>query len=389
MATSVGSDDIQAAPGQAPVRELIDRIHAHRQTAQAPAPTVQSFCWESGAEGLILWVEGAPRSPLVGQSIASASERYGVDTEAAGAFRRRMPFRDACLTVAGTGSASGEWRISGVPFFDPSEGHFLGYRGSARRPRANEAADGGEMAQEEQPGLFGSALAPDALRQLVHELRTPLNAIMGFAEMIDGQYLGPAQDGYRARAARIREQAQLLLSSVDDVDTAARIDTGRLPASEQSAADAVALLYRLHEGLNGVSGHGQPALRMEFAPDLPLARVEPEAAERMLSRLLSTSVAFAEQGEVLEASIAPARLAGAEMLCIAIARPRSLRGLEEARLLDPGFSPPGYWPSAPALGIGFALRLVRNLAEGAGGSLAIEPDRFLLALPPLDAAAGG
>jgi signal transduction histidine kinase len=41
-------------------------------------------------------------------------------------------------------------------------------------------------------GLFGSDLQADALRQLIHELRTPLNAIVGFAEMIDGQFLGPA-----------------------------------------------------------------------------------------------------------------------------------------------------------------------------------------------------
>jgi hypothetical protein len=80
---------------------------------------------------------------------------------------------------------------------------------------------------------------------------------------------------------------------------------------------------------------------------------------------------------MLDASVT---LAG-DSLCVAIARPHSLRGLEEPQLLDPGFAPPGYWPAAPALGLGFALRLVRNLAEGVGGTLTVQPERFVLELP--------
>ena len=69
------------------------------------------------------------------------------------------------------------------------------------------------------------------------------------------------------------------------------------------------------------------------------------------------------------------------MLCLTIDRPRAIAGLDEAALLDPGYSPEGDWPGAPALGLGFALRLVRNLAEAVGGALAIEEARFALHLP--------
>jgi hypothetical protein len=137
------------------------------------------------------------------------------------------------------------------------------------------------------------------------------------------------------------------------------------------------LLYRLHERLDRVARHGGTALRMQFVPDLPLARVEPEAAERMLSRLLSATVGFAEEGEMLDSSVALDK----QMLCIAIARPRSLRGLEEAQLLDSGFSRPATGPRLLRWASASRLRLVRNLAEGAGGSLTIEPERFELALP--------
>ncbi len=71
------------------------------------------------------------------------------------------------------------------------------------------------------------------------------------------------------------------------------------------------------------------------------------------------------------------------MLCLAVDRPRSIAGIGESALLDPGYSPEGDWPGAPALGLGFALRLVRNLAEAAGGALIVEERSFALYLPPV------
>lgn len=378
----MGSDDRLTADGEARIRELMGRVDSLRHARQSEK-VADSFRWEAAADGVIMWVEGAPRGPLVGQTIASPADQreYGVDRQAAAAFDRRAPFRDVRLAIAGTGAAAGEWRLSGVPFFDSHQGHFLGFRGSARRPHADEAASAPQT--EQQRGLFGTDLPPDALRQLIHELRTPLNAIMGFAEMIHGQYLGEAAESYRARASRIREQAGHLLSAVDDLDTAARIETRSEPQAEPSSVDVVALLYRLHESYGRVAQQRYATLRLDFAPDLPLARVEPEAAERMFSRMLAATIGLSEEGETLTASVSLEDASPQPMLCLAISRPNSIKDVEEAQLLDPGYMPAGDWPAAPALGLGFALRLVRNLAEAASGGLTIAQDSFRLALPPL------
>ena len=80
------------------------------------------------------------------------------------------------------------------------------------------------------------------------------------------------------------------------------------------------------------------------------------------------------------------QIGGHKMLCLSIDRPRAIAGLDERALLDPGYSPDGDWPGAPALGLGFALRLVRNLAEAVGGALLIGDTRFFLYLPPLEPA---
>jgi hypothetical protein len=377
----------RAAPpdrGDSQIRELVERIEAYRRqkedmpprAAPPPVATPEGFRWEATGDGTIRWIEGAPRGALIGQSIATIAGpgQYGVDGQAAGAFEKRAPFRDARFRVAGEGPSSGDWRISGVPFFDSARGNFLGYRGTARRPRLDE------VALAPAGGLFGAAFPAEALRQLVHELRTPLNAIIGFSEMIEGQYLGPAAEGYRGRAADIMDQARRLLSAVDDLDTAARIETRRLDLDE-SKVDAVSLLRRLHESYERVASDRGARLALEIAKQLPPASVPPSAAERMIARLLAATIGLADEGEDLAATLAPARRGGRAFLRLSIDRPRAIAGIGEAEMLDPGYSPEGEWPAAPALGLGFALRLVRNLAETVGGELDIGAKRITLDLP--------
>ncbi len=383
-----------AEGGETQIRELVARIEAFRKSrSEALAEPIEeqpeaaeTFRWETGADGIILWVEGAPRGPLVGQSIANIAERgqYGVDGQAAGAFEKRAPFRDARFNVAGSGPAAGDWRISGVPFFDPRYGSFIGYRGTARRPRVDEVARADQGRGGDKTGLFGTEFPADSLRQLIHELRTPLNAIIGFAEMIDGQYMGPAGANYRSRAGEIMEQASLLLTAVDDLDTAARIETSRLTFDE-SSVDAVALLCRLHDAYERVATQRNSKIAIEITRDLPPARVELSAAERMFARMLAATIGLAKEGETIGATMGLGDLGRQRMLCLAIDRPKAIEGLDEAALLDPGYSPDGDWPGAPALGLGFALRLVRNLAEAVGGALVIGDRRFSLYLPPLGA----
>lgn len=371
------------ASSQQHIRDLVARVEAHRTRGGEGLPPVEegqtgAFRWESGTDGVMLWVEGGAREPLVGHSIASAADSasFGVDGHAAGAFRKRAPFRDARFRVAGHGGVAGDWRISGVPFFNPAGGQFLGYRGSARRPRVDEAATP-VAATTEDGGVFGTKLEPDALRQLIHELRTPLNAIVGFSEMIDGQMLGPAGASYRSRAGAIREQARRLLAAVDDLDTAARMESSVLPA-DVSQVDAGALIERLQRAYDGVAAQRGAILRVERDPNLPMAAIEAGAAERMFTRLLAATVGLAGNGEALSAALS---MQGDDVISLSLDRPAAIRGVAEEDLLDPGFSPAGDWPEAPALGLGFALRLVRNLAEAAGGALAITPQRFILSLP--------
>lgn len=372
-----------AAPPEAvagpSLSEVVARIERRRRNraaqqlggpagaGQAPMGSSSLFRWECGPSGEIAWVEGAPRGPLIGRSIARAQDEGGdrVGEELARAFAMRAPFRDAMLAVAGEGPVAGEWKVSGVPAFEPTDGRFAGYRGIALRevPAAASAA----------PATPGPSLPdPDSLRELVHEIKTPLNAIIGFAEIIDGQFLGPADRGYRERAADIVAQARLLLGAIDDLDFAAKVHSGdaaggrRVDLSELFASAAGSLKASVEE--RGIE-LDLPKLRQSA-----IAAVEPELADRLLYRLVSAVVDRAEPRERIRLSVD--RIG--DHWRISITRPAALRGARGGALLaDPG-SPVGDKADAAAA---LQLRLVRGLSRVAGGDLGMSATAFSLLLP--------
>lgn len=352
------------APSRFEIADIVARIDAFQRdrepTPVAVAAPRDAFRFATDATGTVRWVEGVSRAALAGLSLASARPQglAQVDGGVAGAVRRRQRFADARLEVGGQSDAAGSWRIAGVPDFDPATGRFTGYRGSARRPARHERA--------EAVGKAGS----DQLRQLVHELRTPANAVSGFAEMIEAQLLGPVADPYRARAGAIRGQAETLLAAIEDLDTAARIEGGALDLRP----DAVAMAPLIDR----IVGELQPLARSRGAVLAPggervTVLADPRAAERLVARLLAALVAVAGEGE--RVGIAVARR-GAEAV-LSFTRPRALgTGGEDAL-----FAFDEQMEDGPALGIGFTLRLVRNLAAELGGALAIDGDVLTLRLP--------
>ena len=401
VSAPLGGTRLAGAAGQSEsqIRDLLSRIETFRtrypqlgpQPGVEPASAgsgeahgqvvpIENFRFETGVDGVICWVQGVPRGPLIGETIAVAARQtdHGVDGHAAGAYRSRTPFRDARLTIAGEGAASGEWRISAVPFFDQKDGRFSGYRGTARRPRADESANPitGDARRGADP------VRNDSLRQLAHELRTPLNAIIGFSEMIDGQMRGPAAAAYRTRAQDILEQSKKLLSAVEDLDLVASARASEA-APGPVPVDAAEILTRLHANFETVARERASGLAFRIDSTLPPVAIDAPTVERMLSRLLAATIAMAGEGERISVDLQrdPRR---SSHLLLTIMRPRALIGRDEKMLLDPGYNPDGNWPDAPVLGLGFALRLVRNLAIASGGMLEIDSTRFHLSLPLRD-----
>lgn len=365
-----------AAPPPVPVADdfaiaaLVARIEAHQRATEAeprpavaasPPPPADRFAFETDADGVIRWCEGVERGPVVGLTLAAAGG--ATDGNAGGAFARRTRFADARLAVPGTSPAGGAWRISGVPAFDRASGRFTGYRGVARRPRADE-----------EPRVARAVPTTDALRQLVHELRTPANAISGFAEMIQHQLLGPVPADYRAQAATIVGETGALLGAIDDIDTAARLESGRLDLRCEQVP-LTALLARLAADLRPLADLRGARLAVTVAEDVR-ALGDAVAVERLFARLLAAVVSTAAPDEVLEGTLTRE----GEAVRFALTRPAALVVTDGALFGGDAEAETGA-PGAPLLGAGFAFRLARRLATELGGTLTIAPDRLTLRLP--------
>ena len=370
--------EVPPEPPQPSISDMVSRIERLKSQRTSSSPPMRAsvpqpaagetrlFEWESDASGHISWVEGAPRGALVGRPLGG--EGVGLlERQAASRIGQRHPFVD--VPVALGELMPGEWSATGVPAFDSGNGRFLGYRGLARR------VDGA-------PEPSGDAAPPketdlDALREMVHEIKTPLNAIIGFAEIIDGQYLGPAHRRYRERAAQIVGQARQLLDAVEDLDFAAKLRAERHRGSPGSRlAD---LFPPIAEELERCVARGGGLLEVDIDDERYRCTLSPALAERLVRRLLLSLCEHVEPGERFRITVSRA----GTMALVMVARPRRLDGLDEAELVDPAFDPREAHESG-GVGLGFALRLVRGLAKVAGGDLAIDSHRITLQLPALD-----
>lgn len=368
------------------IRNLVDRIAQFTSTRSPPQPLEpladepadrsappRDFAFETDAAGVILWIDRGPRAALIGLSLGDAALEggSGPDGHVAGAFARRSGFQNGRFAIVG-GTMAGEWRLSAAPFFDPRSGRFQGYRGQARRPFLHEVA-----VQPAPPRDGLSGLSADSLRQLVHELRTPLNAILGFAEIIEQELFGPAGAEYRDMAGNIAVDARHLLAAFDDLDLAARVSRG----DDVSAPQLLDPEMLVRQIASRFRDQGGALVDIAMAASLPPVQIDPVQGERMVQHLLRTLISVAPKGEAVTGACWFQPDGGNGRVVLAIDRPSSLAGMEEAQLLDPGYTSDGDWADGPLLGLGFSLRLIRSLAGTCGGSLDVEPGRLLLAIP--------
>ena len=363
-----------AGPAPAPrgpfqIADLVARIDAyqrdHGELGRPPRAIdsdepIDHFCFETDATGTIRWVDGAPREPLIGVLLGTGSAQ--VDGVVSGAFRRRASFVDARLVIAGASPAAGQWQVSATPAFDPATGRFTGYRGVARRPRADQRAE--PMAR--------NAPSPEALRALVHELRTPTNAISGFAEMIEAQVLGPAPDVYRERAGAIRHDTHDLIAAIDDIDTAARIEQDAL-VLRPGVVEVAPLLARAARDLEPLMLLRQSVVDIDSGPPGLAIAGDEVAVARLISRLMALAVGASGIGE----RVAVRAWSKDGQARIAVDRPSAFAAWPGEALL----SLEGEDQEGTLLGTAFGLRLARNLAGELGGSLKIGEQRLTLRLP--------
>jgi His Kinase A (phospho-acceptor) domain len=379
------------APANMQIRDIVERIERLRRdreiapTEPMAAPEIATenndapqYCepvheiqFETDDMGTVSWAKGAPRGAIVGVGIAEPAfdNGPGPDAYGASAFRQRMPLENARMRLMGAPIIDGDWRINAAPFFDPASGRFRGYRGIFRRPNVAESPEISRIEQNEG----------DRLQQLVHELRTPLGAIIGFSEIIEQQLFGPVSAEYRTLARNILNDAGQLLSGFDDLAMAAKIESGRLVAAP-GITECAWLATRLADRLHGLSETLSVTLNLAKADPVRPFAIDNEMTERLFSRLLSAVIIGCEPGEELNGRFRT-ELGNRAMNSFNLSLPTKLCGLTEQQLLGSVSNQLENKEDVSLLGLGFSLRLVRNLAKNVGGDLRFQKESLLLLLP--------
>ena len=318
-----------------------------------------------------MWTEGPPVGAIVGVTIAQPAfdDGPGPDAYGAAAFRQRMPMENARMRLCGASIVAGDWRMSAIPFFSEETGRFEGYRGIMRRPNIAEDAGHSSIDLERR----------EQLQQLIHELRTPLNAVIGFSEIIEQQLFGPASFEYRSLARNIMDEARRLLAGFEDLDIAVKVDSGQLPESV-GTTKADWLFERMTQRLQGLTQSKTVDLNISKAEPVRPFALDGESVERIFARLLSAAIIACENGETLKGELRT-RIGVQPTNQFTLSRPSRIKDIAESVLLDPSQGIDGDVGESSLLGLGFSLRLVRNLAQAAGGSLTINKDNIALILP--------
>ena len=364
---------------------LVRAGHSPVAVAAPPAPVAEplpaspaalvAWTWESDAQGRIMGASGEGRA-LIGHRLADITQ----DAALHQAMLRHVPFRNQAVVVAIL-DPHRPWALSAIPNFDLRNGEFQGFRGTARRLSVEEE----QRAQAHQrvpSGLFGTGVSFEKLSAMAHEVRTPLNAIMGFAQLIDVQALGPASETYRHSAQLILNQSDRLLDALDDLIDATRLVRGRMQLHAEEI-DVGRLVRDIGRRYASYAHRRGSLLDVLMAPGLPHAWTDPALLERALGRLLTAVLATGGQGECIWLSL---RAGARDNLTITLSRPHALADWPADQLLRPDQAPrEGVDP--PLLGLGFSLRLVRQLCGLMGGELVLEPHQFRIAIPALAAAA--
>jgi signal transduction histidine kinase len=166
-----------------------------------------------------------------------------------------------------------------------------------RRPPMKLVAPGrpGQAAPGRKEPTAADRAKQSFMAAITHELRTPLNAIIGFAEIMDGELLGPIETPqYREYIRDIRASGWHLLRFIEDILVISQAEAGQLVLGKREV-ELVELVDRAHAPFEA-----QCLLRrIRFVFDLPsdlVIRVDPARAERALSCLLSNAVKFSEDG---------------------------------------------------------------------------------------------
>jgi len=201
-----------------------------------------------------------------------------------------------------------------------------------------------------------------------HELRTPLNAVIGFAELMQGETLGPlGRAEYRDYVRHIGESGRRLLDIVNDIIDLSRLEARELTLKE-TLVDLGALVTRAAAAVKPQAERAD--LTLEVAVErLPFLIADAAKVQRIVDHLISNAIKFTPAGGRVDIGAARNEDRAIELTVrdtgIGMDPNQIVLALEPFRQVDGALE-------RKYEGAGIGLALTRRLVELHQGTLAIE-----------------
>jgi len=207
------------------------------------------------------------------------------------------------------------------------------------------------------------------LANVSHELRTPLNAIIGFSDLMRHEMFGPlGHPKYQGYAGDIQKSGSLLLSLINDLLDATKLEAGRYELTE-AACDLGAILREAIALVKVQAEQGGVTLDVTISDTLPPVIADERGLRQIALNLLSNAVKFTPEGGRVSVACRLDEL-GRPVLTVA----DTGRGIPEEEIPDlfQPFARAEAAKRAGTPGTGLGLVIVKSLVELHQGKIALE-----------------
>jgi len=390
-------------------KKLAETVEKLNDTIRASSDWV----WETDADlrltevsPRIAAITGVPPHMHLGKHVLSLGELPEASSGAPdleNLFAGHRSFRNRLFIMRDEGGQPRRIHLSGMPFFDKSNGRFLGFRGTgtdvtrtleaeramltARRD-LEQALKTLEVRNDQLSGALAKAQGASSAKSeflalTSHELRTPLNAIIGFTELCRRQVAGPITERMGDYLDNVLSASGHLVQIIDNLLDTVRIEN----ETTEINLERVSVATLIRDTLTMVEVRAQTSGLTIEIPDIDedvevLADVT--AARQILINLLTNAVKFTPEGGSIGIDIAPAQnnQVGITVWDTGIGIPEDrIQAVFERfhRVRSDVFT-------TNTEGVGIGLHVARSLAQLMGGDISLESEiekgsRFTLSLP--------
>lgn len=208
-------------------------------------------------------------------------------------LEQRAPLRAARVLVALQDRAC--WmEVNAEPYMDQN-GHFLGYRGTAR-DISNQIKREEELARARDEAEAANRAKSQFLAMMTHEIRSPMNAVLGMLDLLLHAELSSDQQALLRHATH---SARLLQTIIDDVLDFSKIESQTLLLQCESL-QPVGLCQSIIEPLLPRAKASGIELLCQVDEAVPQTlQGDPMRLSQVIGNLLDNALKFTEQGRIV------------------------------------------------------------------------------------------